>query len=96
MIKYDVFISYSRKDKKAVMDFCEELSKASISYWLDNQGISNGEEFKSVIVKAIEESAVFIFISSKSSMFPPIPVSLHPEQVNVSITIKNKILYIFI
>lgn len=67
MIKYDVFISYSRKDKKSVIDFCEELSKAGISYWLDNQGISNGEEFKSVIVKAIEESAVFIFISSKSS-----------------------------
>lgn len=67
MIKYDVFISYSRKDKKTVIDFCEELSKAGISYWLDNHGISNGEEFKSVIVKAIEESAVFIFISSKSS-----------------------------
>lgn len=67
MIKYDVFISYSRKDKKTVIDFCEELSKAGISYWLDNHGISNGEEFKSVIVKAIEESAVFIFISSQSS-----------------------------
>ena len=67
MIKYDVFISYSRKDKKTVIDFCEKLSKAGISYWLDNHGISNGEEFKSVIVKAIEESAVFIFISSQSS-----------------------------
>ena len=67
MIQYDVFVSYSRKDKKSVMDFCEELSKAGISYWLDKDGISNGEQFKSVIVKAIEESAVFVFCSTVNS-----------------------------
>lgn len=67
MIKYDVFISYSRKDKKSVIELCEELSRAGISYWLDKRGISSGDEFKSVIVKAIEESAVFIFISSTHS-----------------------------
>lgn len=67
MIQYDVFVSYSRKDKKIVMDFCEELSKAGISYWLDKNGISNGEQFKSVIVKAIEGSAVFVFCSTVNS-----------------------------
>ena len=67
MIKYDVFVSYSRKDKKTVMDFCEELTKAGISFWLDKNGISNGEQFKSVIVKAIEESAVFVFCSTVNS-----------------------------
>lgn len=64
MTKYDVFISYSRKDKKNITEFCEKLSKAGIKYWIDNQGISNGEEFKTVIVKAIEESKIVVFISS--------------------------------
>lgn len=67
MVKFDIFISYSRKDKKTVMEFCEELSKAGISYWLDKDGISNGEQFKTVIVKAIEESAVFVFCSTLNS-----------------------------
>ncbi len=66
-MKYDVFISYSRKDKSLVSEFCKLLSRNEISYWLDNREIKNGDEFKTVIVKAIEQSTVFVFISSINS-----------------------------
>ena len=75
--KYDVFISYSRKDyvneRKEVIP-CNEVSRiketlmtAGISYWFDEEGIYSGQEFTSVITKAIRKSRVFVFISSKNS-----------------------------
>lgn len=70
-MKYDVFISYSRKDKKRVEEFCELFSNAGISFWIDRDGIENGENFKTVIVKAIEESTVLLFFSSKNSNATP-------------------------
>ena len=64
---YDVFISYSRKDKKTVKEFCNTLSKSGITFWFDEEGIENGEDFKTIIVKAIEDSTIFLFFSSKDS-----------------------------
>lgn len=76
-INYDVFISYSRKDyvdsKKQVLpnnvlSTIKELLKShGISYWFDEDGIYSGQEFTSVITKAIRTSAVFLFISSENS-----------------------------
>lgn len=68
---YDVFISYSRKDKKAVTDFCALLDNANITYWLDKKGIETGDNFKTIIVKAIEDSNVFLFFASKDSNISP-------------------------
>ena len=64
---YDVFISYSHKDKVEVLELCKELARNGISYWIDNREIKNGDEFKSVIVEAIEKSSIFLFISSINS-----------------------------
>lgn len=66
-MKYDVFISYSRKDKKKIEEFCFEFSRKGINYWFDKDGIENGEDFKTVIVKAIEDSEVFLYFSSVNS-----------------------------
>ena len=41
---YDVFISYSRKDKVEVLELCKELARNGISYWIDNREIKNGDE----------------------------------------------------
>lgn len=65
--KFNVFISYSRKDKRIVEEFCDIFSKSGITYWIDKVGIENGENFKSVIVKAIEDATVFVFFSSVNS-----------------------------
>lgn len=76
-IKYDVFISYSRKDyvdenKHVLPNNVLSIIKASLkshglSYWFDEEGIYSGQEFTSVITKAIRASAVFVFISSENS-----------------------------
>ena len=64
---YDVFISYSRKDTKIVDRICKELDKNNISYFIDRQGISGGMEFPEIIVDAIDNSRIFLFIGSCNS-----------------------------
>lgn len=73
----DVFISYSRKDyvdangklikNNIISKIKSSLSASGISYWFDEDGIYSGDEFASVITKAIRNSTVFLFISSANS-----------------------------
>ena len=65
--KYDVFISYSRKDTKTADKICEAFDKANISYFIDRKGIGGGMEFPSVLAQAIRESKVFLFLASLNS-----------------------------
>lgn len=65
--KYDVFISYSRKDSEIVNRIVQILSAKGICSWMDKDGIESGDSFKTVIVSAIERSGVFLFFSSISS-----------------------------
>lgn len=76
-IKYDVFISYSRKDYtdenkveipgNSVSKIKNALNDAGISYWIDEKGIFCGDEFSGIIADAIDASSVFVFVSSESS-----------------------------
>ena len=73
----DVFISYSRKDyvdadgrpikNNIIFQIKSSLSAAGISYWFDEDGIYSGDEFASVLTRAIRTSTVFVFISSVNS-----------------------------
>lgn len=65
--KYDVFISYSRKDTLVANQICNALDKANIKYFIDRQGISGGMEFPVVLANAICNSSIFLFLGSKSS-----------------------------
>ena len=65
--EYDVFISYSRKDSGLVLEIAEELSESGYNVWIDQDGIESGDAFKSVIVKAIKKSNLFLFFSSKTA-----------------------------
>ena len=75
-MKYDVFISYSRKDyvddhnqiipENIISQLKELFDQNNISYWLDEQGLS-GQEFTSLITRKIKESSIFLFVSSKNS-----------------------------
>ena len=77
IMKYDVFISYSRKDyvdehknviEGNIISKIKELLDANgYTYWLDEDGISAGDEFTGIITEAIISSEVFLFISSKNS-----------------------------
>ena len=86
-MKYDVFISYSRKDSAIVKKFADELSKAGYSGWMDVDGIESGDEFKKKIVSAIKESKVFLFFSSESSNASPWTV----KEVKVAVLLQKPI-----
>lgn len=63
----DVFISYSRKDAEVAARICSALDKAGLTYFIDKEGISGGEDFPKVISEAILDSSVFLFIASRNS-----------------------------
>ncbi len=42
-MKYDVFISYSRKDKKIVSKFITTLKNRGYRLWMDVDGIESGD-----------------------------------------------------
>ena len=65
----EIFISYSRDDKALVHPFVEQISKAvGKDCWIDMKGIESGEEFEEVIMKAIDECEVMLFMLSDSSL----------------------------
>ena len=66
-MKFDVFISYSRKDGNLVKVFHDELVKAGYKVWMDLDGIESSDAFKVKIVSAIKASQVFLFFSSSNS-----------------------------
>lgn len=76
-IKYNVFISYSRKDyvdeqmkvmpSNVVSKVKDALTAASITYWFDEEGIYSGDNFTEKIVRSIEESQLFLFISTANA-----------------------------
>lgn len=79
--KYDVFISYSRKDYvdehnvvipgNEVSKIKEALAKAGITFWFDEEGIYIGDKFPEKIIEGIENSRLFLFISSKNACESP-------------------------
>ncbi|MBR5860166.1 MAG: TIR domain-containing protein [Bacteroidaceae bacterium] len=66
-MKHKVFISYSRKDAEHVEYIRNILDDCNIPYWIDKEGIFSGENYKEVIVDAIDVSKAVIFISSVNS-----------------------------
>lgn len=66
-MKYDVFISYSRKDMEIADRICASFQRAGISYFMDRQGISGGVDFTEKLADAILNSRVILFLASRNS-----------------------------
>ena len=66
-MSHEIFISYSRADSEQVMKVRNILDDSGLRYWIDKEGIYSGENYKEVIVDAIDVSKVVIFISSINS-----------------------------
>lgn len=66
-MKYDVFISYSRKDTDIANRICNVLNRYDITYFIDRQSIQGGAEFPSVLADAIIESRLILFLASENS-----------------------------
>ena len=64
----DIFISYSRRNLKAVTPIKEELESLGFSCWMDLEGIESGsEEFTRHITDAINGSKAVLFFLSAAS-----------------------------
>lgn len=76
-MKYDVFISYSRKDYvdsnqnvipgNIVSKIKEFLQANNFTYWFDEEGIYSGDSFTEIIADAIQNSEIFLFVSTEAS-----------------------------
>ena len=69
-MKYDVFISYSRKDMAAADALCQVLDGAGVSYWID-RNIHGSANFLSEITHNIRHCKVVVFIASPNSAVSP-------------------------
>ena len=65
--KYDVFISYSRKDSAIADEICKAFDRVGITYFIDRQGIGGGNEFPLELATSILNSQVFLLLGSKNS-----------------------------
>lgn len=65
--KYDVFISYSRKDTAVADRICAALDHQGISYFIDRQGIGGGQEFPEVLAEAIVGCRIMLYLASRNS-----------------------------
>lgn len=61
---HDVFISYSNKDKTIADAVCAKLEEQKIRCWIAPRDIPAGKNFAESIIKAINESKVFVLIWS--------------------------------
>lgn len=62
-----VFISYKRKDKEPVFNIKEKIENSLGEIcWIDLDGIESDAQFVSVIIKAIKECEIFLFMYSNT------------------------------
>lgn len=65
-MKKRIFISYKRSDKRRVFLIKNEIEKhINESCWIDLDGIESHAQFVNVIIKAIDEADIFLFMYSK-------------------------------
>lgn len=69
-MKFDLFISYSRRDFDEVSSILEKIKTAipNLSYWFDIDGIESGDEFEDKIISAIDNSSYVLFALSENSI----------------------------
>ena len=69
-MKYDLFISYSRRNFDEVNSFIELLKSRipALNIWFDIDGIESGDEFEDKIISAIDNSAYILFALSDSAL----------------------------
>ena len=83
-----IFISYSRKDKDLVLSIVDHIQKAvGVKCWIDEKGIESGEQFKDVIMAAIDKCEIVIFMMSENSL----KSSFTKKEVNYADHMKKRI-----
>lgn len=65
--KYDVFLSYSPKDKKKIDPIANHLAKEGIKVWFDAWEIRTGDNAEFKIEKGLEHSRTLLFCISRNT-----------------------------
>ncbi len=66
-----IFISYKRIDKEKVLPIVEEINqRTGASCWIDLEGIESGDQFERVIIRAIKECDILVFMMTTNSIAP--------------------------
>lgn len=66
-----IFISYKRLDKDKVFPIVREIkNNTGIDCWIDLEGIESGDQFQNVIISAIDNSDIVIFMLTKNFIAP--------------------------
>ena len=69
--KYEVFLSYSHKDRPWVSDFVSALRDAGIQAWFDVYDLAPGERWQEHIQEALRQSTTLVVILSPDSVVSP-------------------------
>ena len=65
---YDVFISYSSRNKTVVDALCHFLEEKTIRCWMAPRDILPGQDYAEAIVRAMSKIKVFILVYSNFSL----------------------------
>lgn len=68
---YDVFLSYSMKDRAWVSEFADVLSQAGVRAWFDKAALPPGERWQEKIQEALRASKTLVLILSPQSIESP-------------------------
>jgi hypothetical protein len=90
MKKYDIFISYSRKDFNEVNSIIQILKSRipTLNYWFDITGIESGSEFRNEIMSAIDDSSYVLFALSDNA----IPSKYAEKEVMYALKTETKVI----
>lgn len=65
--KYDVFISYSRKDSAVADKICSAFDQVGITYFIDRKGMGGTANYVTKIANEIDNSKVMLLLASANS-----------------------------
>jgi len=66
LLKYDVFICHSSKDKPIIRALIEDLKKEQIAYWIDAEQIEFGDSITEKIYEGLTKSKFILLCISKN------------------------------
>jgi hypothetical protein len=66
--KYDVFLSYSSKDRPWVLEFTSALRKAGVTAWFDVEDLDPGEHWQEKLQEALRQSSILVVILTENSI----------------------------
>lgn len=68
---YDIFLSYSSKDKPWVSEFVATLKGAGVKAWFDASDLAPGERWQEKIQEALRDSEILVVVLSQNSVESP-------------------------